>query len=126
MIRSLRRLIASLLLFVLAVLQAGIVFSAHSYHADDAVRVETNAGSHSKDSGEPNARADSTRPTPSADSLMMADCAEHCAGAAILVTRSEAPTTVSRGARIMPPVIRLTAARPERLERPPKPALRLA
>lgn len=121
--KSLRRLIASLLLVVLGVLQAGIVLSAHAYHGDDAVRAATYAGSHSSDTGEANVAADANRSTPSADALMMADCAEHCGGAAILVARPETPTTVSRGPRILPPAINFTAVRPERLERPPKPAI---
>ncbi|MFO1305622.1 MAG: hypothetical protein U1F54_17985 [Burkholderiales bacterium] len=126
MIKSLHRLIASLLLVVLGVLQASVVLSAHSHHADDAVRAAAHAESPSRNVGEANVTADSNRPTPAADTLMMADCAEHCGGAAILVARPETPTTVSRGPRILPPAINFTAARPERLERPPKPAPRPA
>ena len=124
--KPLRRLIASLLLVVLGVLQAGIVLSAHAYHADDAVRAATYTGSHGSDAGEASAAADSSGPAPSADALMVADCAEHCGGAAIFLARPETPTTVSRGPRILSPAINVTAARPGRLERPPKAALRLA
>ena len=126
MSKSFHRLIAACLLCVLGVLQAGIVFSAHSYHADDAVRVATYVGSHENDQGSANDATDAAGSTSAGDALLMADCAEHCGGAAILVTRRETPTLVSRGARTAPPAISLTAARPERLERPPKSVYRLA
>lgn len=126
MIKFLHRPVAWILLFVLGLLQASIVVSTHSYHADDAMQIATHAEGHGNDQAGSNGTSDPTHSTPSVDVLIMADCAEHCGGAAILITRRETPTMVTRGARILSPALNPTAARPERLERPPKPTLLLA
>lgn len=121
MSRSLHRSIATLLLLVLVVLQAGVVLAAHAYHADDAARVAAyGARNDGGDLNDVRLTMDSTQPASSVDALIAADCAEHCSGAAILMARPETPTLASRWQRIFPRAIRFAAVPPERLERPPK------
>lgn len=121
MTKSLHRPIATLLLVVLVLLQAGAVLAAHAYHADGSVAIVTHAGGADGDSAR--AATDRKHPLPAFDTLVVADCAEHCGGAAILTARGDPPTILSRWVRIPPPAIRLIAAPPERLERPPKAAV---
>ena len=127
MTKSLHRLIAALLLLVVVVLQAGFVLAADLYHADSSVKVVAHmGGNEANDPSEKLATLDSQRPMPSVDALLVADCAEHCGGAAILVSCSDMPMIPTRLGRIRPPALSFAAAPPERLERPPKPVLSFA
>ena len=125
MSKSLHRSIAGLLLLVLFAFHASAVFAAHAYPFGGAASVASHAGEQHDAAPQAKAAMKTDAATPG-DARVAADCAEHCTGAAIPMTRPTSPTLASRGERILPPAIVPTAAPPERLERPPKSAHLLA
>ena len=127
MTKSLHRRIAALLILVVVVVQAGVILAADLYHPDPWVAVVAQLGDiEANDPSEQSATMGAQRPMPSVDALIVADCAEHCGGAAILMSRGDTPTIPSRWGRIRPPTISFAAVLPRRLERPPKSAVSLA